>query len=83
MPFYDFVCENDSCSLDVQEKFFHMTQKKKAICECGKRMRQLFNYAPPFSLGFRDGFDNGAGQYFDTHNQKKEWIRKNNVELRT
>lgn len=74
MPVYEFIC--DECGKTTEE-YFKADSIGKPEC-CGKPMRRIFTN-PGMRIGFRAGYDIGAGKYFDTDKQRHEWMARRGV----
>lgn len=78
MPFVDVECEEHG----KQEVFRQSLSGHAFPCpQCGKQSRRVWAFGG-FSMDFRYGYDEGAGQYFDTARQRDSYLAENGMAKR-
>lgn len=73
MPLYPYKCK--TCG--KEEDFLLDYEHKDPLC-CNNPMERTFTTFG-FSVDFKEGWDAGAGRYFDTKRERNNWIAENNL----
>lgn len=64
----------------VKEELFNGDFPKKIKCECGGMMNYKIG-APIFKIMFRDGYDWGSGEYYNSQKERDNDIAKKGLRL--
>ena len=75
MPLREYKC---SCGHSFDELYSNKYPKHRKCPICGEQAVYVFS-AVTFRLDFRDGWDQGAGAYFDSARQRDTHLDKNNL----
>jgi hypothetical protein len=71
MPFFDVRCD------------IHGRQEVTSVSQgcplCGKKVKRLWTAPPKIVVDFRDGWDMGAGKYFNTKMERDNWVAEKGI----
>ena len=77
MPIHDYQCEKGH----KWEEIFGIKDEivERPCPECGGRGRKIYTSPAVFKVDFRPGWDDGAGEYFNTKRERDTFLDKNDL----